>query len=154
MCVGTKPALAEPRAGDPRLPAGLVLGIVFALTLAVVALFQTASERSSVDGGLAVTSGIVAVAAWWSRVPVAFAAGFTGWLMINGFLVNQHGELRWHGNGDLLRLGVLVGAAVGVAGVRTAELAVRRRRVGWSFLSVDLAELASRQAESRGVRHA
>lgn len=154
MGVGTKRALGEQMAGDPRVPAGFVLGIAFGLMLAVAALFQVTAARPSVDGGLVVTTAVTAVAAWWSRVPVAFATGITGWLMINGFLVNQHGQLRWHGGGDLVRLGVLVGVGVGIAAVRAAQLKLRRRRVAWSRLSLELAELMSQRTESRGESHA
>lgn len=41
----------------------------------------------------------------------ALATAGLAWLCCDGFLVDQYGELRWHGHADAVRLGVLALAA-------------------------------------------
>jgi hypothetical protein len=56
---------------------------------------------------LAVFAFTAATVVW--TAPLAVAG--IGFLVFNGFLVNQLGELSWHGSADVIRLAVL-GAAV------------------------------------------
>jgi hypothetical protein len=100
------------------VPSGLALGAAFALMLATVALFTAATPRPAPAGGLAAVAAIIAATAWLSRVDAALAAAGLGWLMVNGFFVDRYGELGWHGAGDLVRLGVLVGTALVTSALR------------------------------------
>jgi hypothetical protein len=82
---------------------------------------------------------------WWRLAVMAAAVGaftaLTGdrlasaavvilaWLVANGFLVDQYGQLEWHGPADLVRLLLLSGAAAGgllagrrqIPGIKTKE---------------------------------
>jgi hypothetical protein len=80
---------------------------------------------------------------------VVAAVGALAFLVFDGFLVNQLGELSWHGSADLMRLSALAGAgAAGLAG-GTAYRAVRRVR-GWRQWSEELAARARDEAVARG----
>jgi len=70
----------------------------------------------------------VLVLAWWSTVGGAVLSAGLGWLMLNGFVVNQYGALSWHGNSDVINLAVLVGVAVLTAAVRSVQLSLHPSR--------------------------
>ena len=52
-----------------------------------------------------------------SRAVAVGVAGI-GWLLINGFLVHQYGQLGFVGVGDVARAGLLLGVALASAGLR------------------------------------
>ncbi len=85
---------------DPRLPVTLSLAVGFAGTMSAAA-------------ALTVVRG---------HVPA-----LVGWLMLNGFVIDQYGVLAWHGPDDLVRIGVLLAAAVVVALTRAVQLEARDR---------------------------
>ena len=61
-------------------------------------------------GLLAVVAAAYAAA---TASPVgALATSVWGWLFLDGFVVHQYGDLGWDGWADVVRLGVLVAAAV------------------------------------------
>jgi hypothetical protein len=63
--------------------------------------------------------GILAAAiGWWSRPAGAASAAVIAWLFFDGFLAGRHAELRWHGNADAWRLGLLVAIAAGTSAAR------------------------------------
>jgi H+/gluconate symporter-like permease len=107
-------------------------GIAVALGSAVIVVsaFVSAAVPASVG---TVRLGPVAVAlagfAALTVNPAAVAAvGGLGFLVFDGFLVNQLGELSWHGPADVRRLMVLAAAGVLGIGTGTAYRAVRRMR--------------------------
>ena len=119
-------------AAKSRLPAGIQVG--FGTLVVLVATIGAATLPAS--------------AGWWRVVPVAIAvllfalfpvravaaasSALLGYLMVIGFLVNQYGQLSWHGAPDAIRLLVIGAAAtVGfVAGV--IHRRQHRRRANWS----------------------
>jgi len=103
---------------DPRLPLALTLALGFAITMAAAAVLT--AVRTHVALGLAL--------AWWSTVGGAVLSAGLGWLMLNGFVVNQYGALAWHGNSDAINLAVLVGVAVLTAVVRSVQLSLHASR--------------------------
>jgi hypothetical protein len=83
---------------------------------------------------------VVVIGSWRQTTPTVLVAAAMGWLFVNGFLVNQLGELGWDGLPDLGRL-VLFVAAAWVAG-RTGDLdgfltRVRGKRSSARVLSRD-----------------
>jgi len=109
---------------DPRLPLALTLALGFAITMAAAAVL-TAVRTHVALGVMTVT---VLVLAWWSTVGGAVLSAGLGWLMLNGFVVNQYGALAWHGDSDVINLAVLVGVAVLTAVVRSVQLSLHASR--------------------------
>src|SRR5262245_9604087 len=63
-------------------------------------------------GGWAFVPVAVALAGFaaWARRPSALVAvGVLAYLIIDGFLVNQYGEISWHGMTDMYRLAGVIG---------------------------------------------
>jgi hypothetical protein len=114
---------------DPMPPNAYAIGIAFTTTLVVAAVLGEASRWGSGGYGLAVMAAAVGVAAWWCRPWVGLCAGALGWLMFNGFVVDQFGALAWHGRSDAVRLGTLLAIAVAVSLVRAVTVALTRRIV-------------------------
>jgi hypothetical protein len=50
--------------------------------------------------------------------PAALLVAGTGWLLVNGFVVDSFGLLAWHGAPDAARLGLLGGVAMLAGGRR------------------------------------
>ncbi|MET7398708.1 hypothetical protein ABZS66_34985 [Dactylosporangium sp. NPDC005572] len=104
-------------------PTGLTLaaGAAGVVVVAVLCAAMTAPSAALVR--------LVALALWSAAVGAvgdlvaAAATAAIAWTVLNGFLVNQLGELTWHGPADAVRLGVLLGAAA------VSWLAVLTRRV-------------------------
>lgn len=122
-----------------------------ATTVVVVALGGTRHQDAALAAFAAVTAAIAARSA-----PLAAPGiGITAWLFDNGFLVNRHADLAWHGTADGIRLGVLLGvavcgAALGWAVRSSGSLASPRSpeaaRGARSGLVVDLGEIRDRRA--------
>jgi hypothetical protein len=76
----------------------VVLGVLGGTRRQIVAL-----------SAFAVVTAVVAA----RGVPVTAAGGaLIAWMFDNGFFVNRHGHLWWHGLADGARLGILLGAAL------------------------------------------
>jgi hypothetical protein len=78
---------------------------------------------------LAVMAALVAVFGWLSGWTAVFATAGFAWLMLNGFVEDRYGVLRWHGRGDIVGLAVLITCGAAVAGLREAQIRLRRRAV-------------------------
>lgn len=96
-----------------------------AITAVVVALGGTRQQ----DGALAAFAALTAAVAARSVPLAAPGIGITAWMFDNGFLVNRDAHLVWHGAADGIRLGVLVGVAVGAAALGCAARS-RESRAG------------------------
>ncbi len=111
-------------AARPGLPAGIQVGLG---TLVVLVATIAAATMPVSAGSWRVAPVAIAVLlfALFPVRPVAAAfSALLGYLMVIGFLVNQYGQLSWHGAPDALRL-LVIGAATTVGFVAGA---VRRRQ--------------------------
>jgi hypothetical protein len=132
-------------------------GIAIALGSAIIVVSAFVSAAVPASAG-AVRIGLVALAlagfAALTINPVAVTAvGGLGFVVFDGFLVNQLGELSWHGPADVRRLMVLAAAGVLGLGAGTAYRAVRRmsawrRRSAWIAAQVRGAEAPRDQLPS------
>lgn len=77
-------------------------------TVVVVVLGGTRHQ----DAALAAFAALTVVVAARTAPLAAPGMGIIAWMFDNGFLVNRHAHLVWHGTADGIRLGVLLGAAV------------------------------------------
>jgi hypothetical protein len=145
-----KPGHDDSRRDDPRdrfapqAPLGISVGI--GATAVVVAAFADAVvPRHPVSLRWLPLAVVVACFAIWAAdaLAAAIVAGLA-FVLANGFLVNQQGELSWHGRDDLRHLGVLsLAALLGVAVGRVRAHRAAQRRY------VDLEAWANRAGLSR-----
>lgn len=134
---------------DPRLELSFAVGVAFALTLAGAAAL--AAAQASVPVALAVMAGITAVCGWlfvWSGAVVT--AGLS-WLMLNAFVTDHSGTLRWHGTRDLREITVLAATAAAVALAREVQLH-RRGRVAIRRFVDELSEFVNASRPLGGRR--
>lgn len=132
-------------------------GIAIALGSAVIVVSAFVSAAVP-ESAAAVRIGLVALAlagfAALTINPVAVTAvGGLGFVVFDGFLVNQLGDLSWHGPADVRRLMVLAAAGVLGLGAGTAYRAVHRmnswrRRSKWVAAQVRDAEAPRDQLPS------
>jgi K+-sensing histidine kinase KdpD len=99
---------------DTRPPSEIACAAGFAVTAAACVVLSVAnrylgSDRLTTD--VVVLALVVAAFAWFVRPVAAVVVAVLGWLILNGFLVDQFGTLRWHGEVDAARLAVLIIAA-------------------------------------------
>jgi hypothetical protein len=114
--------------GDPRPPAVLVVAIAFAAQLAWAAAVVT-FDLSSLAGSIG-TLAIAAIAAWWLTLPASLVAAAMSFLVADGFIQDQMGQLSWNGSADaqfLLALVVLSAISASVHGELIDE--ARRSRI-------------------------
>jgi hypothetical protein len=112
---------------DPRLAGAAAAAVSFVATL-VLATIESTTELGRHLGPAAVAMAVVvATSAWWARPAAAVLAGAFGWLMFNGFVVDQAGSLRWHGTADTVHLVGFVAIAASVALVHAGWIAMTRR---------------------------
>lgn len=112
---------------DPRPPAPLVTGIAFAAMLAWVGAAGMLDVAPAVGlGGVVV---IAAVASWWLTAPSGLATAVIAFLVVDGFVDGQYGNLSWNGVGDAVLLITLALLCVGVPEARR-ELDPLRPRAG------------------------
>jgi hypothetical protein len=116
---------------EPDAPTGINVGVGSAVVI-VAAL--VAGALPGPDGGLRL--GLLACAlagiavATVDLAAVAFVTVLSC-LVFDGFLVNDRGQLSWHGSPDIWRYAVLVGAALaGLAAGAAYRWVVRQRRFG------------------------
>jgi K+-sensing histidine kinase KdpD len=136
---------------DPMPPNAYAIGIAFTATLVLAAVLGEAGHWASGGLGLALMAAAVGVSAWWCRPLTSVIAGALGWLMFNGFVVDQSGTLGWHGTSDTLRLGVLLAVAVSVALARAVTVAMTRRVV---LEELSLSPVSHRIPQQQGGSHA
>jgi hypothetical protein len=98
-------------------PLGFALAVGFATCVCGCLIASLAAPPQQTAARLAVLALIIGgFAAVVRNLPGSLLTAVIAWSMYLGFLVDQAGELRWHGGTDLLRLGVLVAAAVAGSG--------------------------------------
>jgi hypothetical protein len=100
---------------DVRTPTGIAVGLGAGFLLVAAVLGATVPAN---DPGLRVAPMVIAVALTGALTGDRLAAAgiaVTAMLVVNGFLVNEDGQLSWHGRADLWRIGALaVACAVGL----------------------------------------
>lgn len=97
---------------------GAVSGGVVAIVACFVAALVPAADPSWRLAVVAVAVALTAAATGDLAVMVVVAV--TAFLLVDGFLVGSRGQLGWHGQDDVLRLGTLM--AVGLAGLGVHRL--------------------------------
>jgi hypothetical protein len=107
---------AEPAGPQPRpgaCPFGIALAAGFVTAVAGSLLTSLVSAPDEATRRLVELSFIIAGFSATLRNPGAalLTAGMT-WMVYLGFLVERAGELRWHGDVDLLRLSTLLAMAL------------------------------------------
>ena len=115
---------------DSRLASDLACPLGFAVVTATCVVLSVAAPSlgtARVLTDVAVLTVVVAIFAWFVRPIAALVTAALGWLLLNGFLVDHFGALRWHGEVDAVRLVTLIAAAAIVTLVRST------RRYGWSL---------------------
>lgn len=109
-------------------PTRLLIG-AGAAGLVVVAFLATAVPPERSGWRLAVLAvGVGAFALVTRDAVAALATACLAWPTLLGFLVDRYGELHWHGSVDLVRAGVLLGAALGGTALGWARSALHTRR--------------------------
>jgi hypothetical protein len=134
---------------DPMPPNAYAIGIAFTATLVVAALLGESGRWPAGGLGLAVMAATVGVSAWWCRPLMSVIAGALGWLMFNGFVLDQSGTLGWHGSSDALRLSILLAVAVSIGLARAATVAMTRR-----IVLEELSPVSGRIPQQQGGSHA
>jgi K+-sensing histidine kinase KdpD len=134
---------------DPMPPNAYAVGIAFTATLVVAALLAESGRWAAGGLGLALMAVTVGATAWWCRPWTSVIAGALGWLMFNGFVIDQDGTLGWHGSSDTLRLGVLLAVAVSTAMARAVTVAMTRR-----IVLEELSPVSRRIPQQQGGSHA
>ena len=106
--------------------------VTAALFAVVVVLATIVGAESPASAGwwraVPVAVGVLGFAAFERRAWVVALTAVLGYLLVIGFLVNQFGQLSWHGVSDVDRL-MLIGSAAGLGFVAGAvHRLVRRAR--------------------------
>jgi hypothetical protein len=85
-----------------------------AVTFVSCLLLAAAAAAGIVQGALAFGAivVVVAVVSWWTSPASAVVVSLVGFFFADGFVFDQLGTLTWHGEGDVLRLALLVLLAV------------------------------------------
>jgi hypothetical protein len=136
---------------DPMPPNAYAIGIAFTATLVAAALLGDSGRWAAGGLGMALMAATVGVSAWWCRPLTSVIAGALGWLMFNGFVIDQSGTLGWHGNSDALRLGLLLVVALSAAVARAVTVAMTRRIV---LEELSLSPASQRIPQQQGGSHA
>lgn len=118
----------RPRA-DPRLPLGVVLFVGLMASWVVAVPLSLARTALPWAVALAVMAAVVATVSWWGHPGAGLGVAGMGWLMLNGFVVHQYGNLGWDGRRDIVRLATLLLTATAAAGAHGLLLGRQRRRV-------------------------
>ncbi|WP_432825729.1 hypothetical protein [Dactylosporangium sp. CA-092794] len=93
-------------------PTGITLAAGSAAVVATAVLSAAVIAPSALMARLVAMAVCVAAAGAVSgNLVSALATASIAWTVLNGFLVNRLGVLTWHGAADVVRLGVLLGAA-------------------------------------------
>jgi hypothetical protein len=120
---------------DPRAPAAVVLCVGFLAVLAIDGIGGNTDLPPAV--WVVATAVAVAVGAWWSRPAVASGLAAMAFLALDGFAVERLGVLEWHGPSDVLRLGLLLSIALGVAWERSRRIEDERLDAGRRQLAAE-----------------
>jgi hypothetical protein len=137
---------------DDRTPTVISIGVgsVAVVAAALLAALMPAAYTGWRFAMVALAVGVFAVLTRDSWAVAAVAA--SGWLVVNGFLVNRMGELSWHGSPDLLRLMALVSTAAIGGSIGEGVYGLREWRARWRAGA--LAQALARENEEKERRDA
>lgn len=136
---------------DPRIQPSFAVGLAFAATMTAAVVLSSANVRP--PAALAVMAGIAALSGWIFEWSGALVTAGLAWLMLNGFVADRYGELRWHGHRDIVAAIVLTGSAAAAGALRGLQIR-RRRRLELITLNTELSELTGAAHRTLGGRHA
>jgi hypothetical protein len=141
---------------DDPVPVGINVGIgsVAVVAVALFAALLPTSDSGLRVGLLVLTVGGFAAVTADPRATVFVAA--IGYLVFDGFLINEMGKLSWHGTSDLRRVVVCVAAVLVGLAVGTVRRSVRRSRrlapvEAWANGSRPTARVRLDKGELRGA---
>lgn len=129
--IRTQPASTA--AVDERTPTGITItiGVVVIVGSAVAAAFAPSGDPAL---RLALVTLALTSFAMASRDWVAVAAVVPlAWLIYDGFLQDRYGVLAWRGWSDVIRIGVLVGAALFGLAAGAVRRRIEDRRARWEL---------------------
>ncbi|MEU8006144.1 hypothetical protein AB0B66_33720 [Catellatospora sp. NPDC049111] len=107
----SRPTHAYPAASSLRGSGPVVLAVAFAVLLVLVGAGSSLVTLPD-WGWLLVSAAVTTTASSQTSTGSALLTALLAWLMLNGFVANGFGELRWQGREDLLRVLVLAAAAM------------------------------------------
>jgi hypothetical protein len=100
---------------DGRTPTGIAVGLGAGFLLVAAVLGATVPASDPVLRLAPVVIAVALTGALTGDRLAAAGTAVTAMLVVNGFLVNEDGQLSWHGRADLWRVGILaVACAVGL----------------------------------------
>jgi K+-sensing histidine kinase KdpD len=102
------------------------LGLAFLVLLMLTAALVTLGHLIGTATATAIVLAVLAVLGWKLRLAAATASGVIAWSLLNGFVIDQQGDLHWHGRADLLRLVLLIASSFGAGLARSVRRRYRR----------------------------
>lgn len=137
---------------DPRVETGVAAPAGLVATFAAAAAMSPLRPSVTVVAGTVVMAVVVSLTGWFGSWAATLATVGVAWLMLNGFIEDRYGELRWHGWTDVVVLGVLLVCGAAVASLRHVQIGRRRRAVARS-MAAELEDMADPSHDTSGERH-
>jgi hypothetical protein len=111
-----RPAVETPPAPAPEPPgpplAAFIPLIGFLVLLGLAAIFSAARDELPTAASLIGFTVAVAGCAWFATLPVTLLLTACAFMDYDGFVLDQQGQLSWHGRADALRLVILSAVAI------------------------------------------
>jgi K+-sensing histidine kinase KdpD len=120
-----------------RCPPGFGLAMSFAVLFTVTALMTPLRHALHGAPDLGILAATVFVLGLVITTGTSLAAAGLSALLLNGFLVDHDGTLHWHGSVELLRLAILLGAAMVGSTIGAIHLRRARRAAAAPLASPD-----------------
>jgi hypothetical protein len=118
---------------DPQRPTGITIAIGAVVVIAAAFPAALVPSGDPVPRFALMTLGLT-LFAMATRDWLAVAAVVPlAWLVYDGFLLDRFGVLAWRGRGDVVRFGLLAGAALLGLAMGVARHKVEDRRTRWAL---------------------
>lgn len=105
---------------SPSLAARLAAG--FAGNAGLTAILAAAHLSGELGWSLAAFAAVTVGMSCWAGLRVGLFSAACAWMFYDGFIVDRHAHLAWHGRPDLFQIALLVGIALVVGGLRALLL--------------------------------
>src|SRR3954454_16704536 len=138
------------RGNDPRVQGCFAAPFGFATAFAMAAAMSALHGHVPPAADLTAMGLLVASVGWLGTWPAPMATAGCTWLLLNGFVADRYGELRWHGRDDVVRIVVLLAIGAVVALLREAQV----RHGGRARAQLTDLELPGLAAGMSAERHA